>query len=446
MRRTLPRFGLTSSPISRLGLGLCLLAACDFGGIAQPDNLAQDGGCVDTARPLAGVEAQSSLGFSAAQLLARVEGEHVSPMVWAEALEEGDIRVEFNTTPGMAELRAVVRYLGGEVREVSSEPEESGFTLGGGAGGCPDYLEVDVEIELVSDDGALAETLPATLRSWDPRFGKVDLELPLDALEGSLAVRTVEPAHARVVDPSLQLGLSQLGLSGGIEGGVELESGDAVGFGVLPIASWPTAERPCAPNEAAAKIDGAFGEFTAAEVLARINAVEGAKLSWSQGLDVAVESAFEIAAEHQGDPVCFRAIPEDDGLDVGQLHTRAEFSASAADGSMDGNFEVEVYAEPAKDGSLGDVRIDIYAPYASTVELATFAELYGIEGIDLAGYDRAGLTFSGVFTADGAASGALTVLGVTDADCADNAPGEPCEGADIRELAMAEWSNQSSGY
>ena len=180
------------------------MTACDPVGVSQPLD-AGGQSCVAEATVLAGVESPSKLGFNAQDLLSRIEGEHLSPMVWAADLSEGPTRVEFSTTPGPTELSVKLRYLGGEVREVVSSPEQSGFTLGGESG-CPDYLEVDVEVQLHTADGALAETLPATVRSWDPRFGRVVVDLPLDGLEGSFAVTSVEPANATVRDPNLEIG------------------------------------------------------------------------------------------------------------------------------------------------------------------------------------------------------------------------------------------------
>lgn len=416
---------------------LCLstASACDVLDVGEPLDASEGGSCTAEATAVADIDAPTRLGFSARDVLDRVQGEHRSEMVWSPDFVDGEIKVEISTQAGPAELTAALRYEGGAVREIRSDADQSELTLGGGFGGCPDYLEIDVELDVFTDDGALAETLPATLRSWDPRFARIELELPLDTLAGSLTIDVVSPANAELANPTLTLGISALGLSGGLNGGVEIQDGNAVLFGRVPVAAWPSAEKACDPDEAAAKIDGAFGQFSANDVLARINAVENASLRWQNGSS----SAFDISAEHGGDPVCFTAIPEDDGLPVGDLRTAARFSAFASDQSMAGVFDVEVFAEPADDGSLGDVRVDIYAPYASTLELDAFAETYGITGVDLSAYDQAGLTFSGVFSADGSASGAMTVLGVIEHDCSQNAPGEGCEGNEIVELAMAEW-------
>ena len=412
--------------------------ACDDGGLGteQPADASSANGCSLEFTTLASTSTASQLGFSADDLLARVEGNHTTPMVWAEGLADGPVRIEFSPSGTETQLEAIVRYQGGEVRYVRAESSSSGYALDIYEG-CPDYLEVDVELELVTADGALDETLPAVLRSWDQRYGQIEVSLPLDALQGSFSMVTVEPSNAEIGDPSLTLGLSQLGVSGGIGGSVEISDDISVGFGMFPVAGWPSLERGCGYGEAAGGVEGAFGEFSAADVLARINAAVDTKLRW-QGLPAV---PFTLEAVHEGAPVCFRAIPEADGYPVGQLRSELQLAAVAGDYSMNGQFSVDVYAEPNPDGSLGDVRIDIYAPYASTVDLQTFIERYGIKGLDLSGFDQAGLTFSGTFTADGAAIGALTVLGVIQADCS-NEPGAGCEGNDIREIAMAEWTNR----
>src|SRR5262245_9776979 len=98
---------------------LVSLTACDFRDDEPNDEGAlAGGGCVDQVTVLGSLEEASSLGFSAAEMLAVAEGSHATPMVWSSGLSDGPVVVEFGPETGAGELAVGVAYKGGEVRFV----------------------------------------------------------------------------------------------------------------------------------------------------------------------------------------------------------------------------------------------------------------------------------------------------------------------------------------
>lgn len=158
-----------------LGL-LALLAACLPACVPDPSFE-----CVDTPSELASIDAESPLGFTAAQVLAAIEGERALTLTWSD---DGPTRYDDPGTSVGATLS--VAYAGGAVRYVDSEPSEDGdadIDLE-----CSPRLEIEVELSFVTEDRVFDESLTVTLTAWE--VGRVEwlVPAPPGEVEGSLSV------------------------------------------------------------------------------------------------------------------------------------------------------------------------------------------------------------------------------------------------------------------
>lgn len=421
---------------------LALLPACDL--VASPTPLgpgdeATDSGCEETVVVLAGVDAASALGFTAADVLAVVEGTHAGPIAWSAGLNDGPATVEFGPESGEGQLTVGIAYQGGEVRHIISKPKPSGgdgLDDGGGfAAICNDRLEVDVVVDLDTAGGAFAESFTAPLRATTRGIGIVRHELALADFQGSFAATKVEPANAELGAIALEIGVSGEGLFGGASTMVTIEDGDVVGAGFVDIARWPSATSPCESWEAPVGLGAAVAGFSADDALALVAKAPALALTWQGGaptdMTLALTPGAVACATLEGDA-------------IGSLRIPSEAAVSTADGRWNGSFAVEVAATPAADGTLASVRVFIQAAYVSTVPAADFEAAFGIADVDLTGYDEGALDFSGEFLPAGdaaTATGQVTVLGVKLHMCG-NEPGGGCEGNTYDELDMATWSSQ----
>lgn len=397
-----------------------------------------DQGCLEEVTVLAGIDAATALGFSAADVLAVAEGQHMSPMTWSNGLHDGPATVEFGPESGDAQLAVTIAYAGGEVRHIKSTPDTGGD--GGNDGGyfatCNDRIEIDVEVAVDSSGGAFAETFVAPLRATTRGIATLRHTIEVADVEGSFALTTVDPADAEVGPIDLDLGISPSGLFGGANTTVQVAFAGGVGATFMNIARWPSAASPCEDGfgEAPVALGDAIAGFSAADALALAAKAEGLSLTW-QG---APATDLTIGLAHDGKPVCAAY----EGDTIGALRFTAEAAVKTADGRWDGSFPVEVSARPAADGTLASVSFYRYAPYASSVPAADFVTTFGLQGVDLTGYDEGSLDFGGEFTPTGdaaVASGKLDVLGVKLHMCSDE-PGTGCQGNEQVILESATWS------
>ena len=405
-------------------------AACDVfkDPAPEPGVEANADGCVDEVTVLAGVDAASALGFTAAEVLEMAAGERVSPMAWGAGLADPLATVEFGPEAGAAELTVTVEYAGGEVRYVKSTPDYGEFD--GGYAVCNDRLEVDVAVTVRSSGGALDESFVGALRATTPRIATIERSIALADLGGALALTKVEPAEVSVGDLSLEIGITEDGLFGGASSIVEVSGDGWVGATGLSYATWPSDPAPCSYGEAPLALESAAAGFSGADVLAAIAAAPPLSLTWEGG----VSTGLTLALSHDGAPVC--AIYQ--GEAVGTLRFGAEAAVVTADGRWMGAFAVEVYGEVGPEGELARASFSRYAPYAATVPAADFEATFGLSGVDLAGFDEGTIDFAGSFEG-GAATGRLEVLGVKLHSCPPDANG--CAGNDYVSLEAASWGS-----
>lgn len=410
---------------------LSTAAGCDL--IQEPDPTPlEGGGCVEEVTVLAGIDEVSSLGFSAAQVLDVAVGAHMSAMEWGEGLADGGVTVKFGPESGAAQLAVTVEYAGGEVRYVKSTPEEGGWD--GGYADCSDRLEVDASVSVKSSGGALDESFVAALRASTPRIATLKQVIEHEALGGSLALTTVAPAEASVGAVNVDLGFTEDGLFGGAWSQVEVVMGEVVGATWMSYARWPGFDSPCESFEAPLALNSAAAGFSGADMLALVASAGPLEIQW-QG---APSSSLALTLVHDGAAVC----ASHEGEGAGALRLGAIASVMTGDGRWMGSFPVQVSGEPGAQGELLRVNFGRYAPYGSYVPASEFEATFGLQGVDLSGFDAGSIGFDGVaepIEGGATVSGALVVLGVNEHSCPADANG--CEGNEYKELEDAIWGS-----
>ncbi len=428
-------------PIALVSLVFAATVACEPKGGGNNDDAIGDGGvsCVDTPTVIESVDELSDLGFSAAEVLALAEGEHTSPIFWNTTYNDGGIDLEIGPESGEVAMTITVAHDGGEIRYVKSEPDEGdGSDIAPAS--CADRLEIDVTAMVTTAGGALAESIEVTLRSDTDLYTQFSAKLDLGALDGSFSV-VDKNAVAEVGPATLDVTFSDYGISGGLSGQLEMEGDGWVGVGFVQYATFPSAEPRCEFGEIPIPFDGVFGVLSASDALDLVNRDWIFELRWDGGEGV----PLELSAVHDGAEVC-AAVNGDYGT-AGSLRVGATVDLATEDGTVAASIPVVLTAEPGEDGELAQVHIANYAPYGSLVPVAEFPTAFGEFGVDVSGYDLAGVDFNGAFAPfddPGSADGSLTILGGTDPDCSDE-PGAGCPGWDTVEVARAEWGNTGVG-
>lgn len=107
----------------------------------------------------------TSLGDSARALAESVRGPWRQPLLWSRTGRRTMLTVELAFTAADARL-------------LQASPDA-------GQPACSDELELDVGVELATDDGALAESLPAPLRFTSELAAQTAIRLDLTTLSGS---------------------------------------------------------------------------------------------------------------------------------------------------------------------------------------------------------------------------------------------------------------------
>jgi hypothetical protein len=184
------------------------------------------------------VDEISSLGFSAADLLASVGGERAETLTW----------IEGGATVGLA---FEVLYAGGHVRLVDATPKEPGDdtsapedTGGPAEDECPDAITVEAALRFVTDDGGFAETIPVTLHAGSADGATLAGDVLVEDLEGTWTSDEYDPSEWEDLTVSVDASVEATSSSGELllSGSQVLEEGDDVDTGVAfqgILAVWP---------------------------------------------------------------------------------------------------------------------------------------------------------------------------------------------------------------
>jgi hypothetical protein len=162
-------------------VSVCGLAGCsgtDTGNpIDEPDGTDEPnggegtagGGCDEQVTDVE-LDAGTSLGFSANQVLAFAGGEHTVSLAWL------DSNVEYGPESGRSEITLTLEPLAAHLVDRSPSSFSDGREEGPAIGlatpldGCRDSLRIDVRIGVTTQGGALAETVDTVIEASDVDF------------------------------------------------------------------------------------------------------------------------------------------------------------------------------------------------------------------------------------------------------------------------------------
>ena len=206
-------------------------------------------------------------------------------------------------------------------------------------------------------------------------------------LAGSMSVTSLDPQFdVGAID--FDVGISSYGLSGSITGMVTAEMGDTAVAGFVDYAVFPSETQSCGSDQLALPLDADVLGFTGADALALINRAWLFELTWQGSEPV----ELTLSAAHDGESVCASLVPGQ----ANALVFGATITLATGDGVVDAAFPVVVTAEADEQGELGQVHV--YKDNAGLLgDAADFATDFGEFGVDVSGYDLAGIDFTGAF-------------------------------------------------
>jgi len=405
--------------------------------------------CDAVPETLNGLASETRIGISPAQILKFAEGVHDTKIRWqpsetatyAPETGEHDIQITVTHTDGEARL---VEY------ETKKSTGEQVLTDDISFSDCASLatVEVDVQVTIKSDGGALDESLTGTLRARSKSWATLSLPVEVDRLGGSFKIVSTKPAGITLIQAAIELAFSPVGVSGSFGGLFEMRSADAIGIGAGGTLAAIGDDASCDGGGLPIALDDALGEMSAQDALDLVAAVQSAKVKWRDG----TSPAATLELVHDGASVC--AILDPALLSgpnaPGMLRFGARLRVTSDDGRLDGDLPVTVEATPAKDGTLGQAAIALGGPSLIEATATNLESEFGIHGIDAATYDGVSVALELQVEAPETAprlTGTLKVNGYLEPTCPpppkDLSMGTPgCPGAAITELEVGTFSSE----
>jgi hypothetical protein len=233
-RYPLPESTLTSHIPA---LFLSLLVACSVSQGENEDDTGTHEGrpdsleCSDTSTTLASDEA-SVLGFSADEVLAVMAGPVDAAGTWS-----ADDSAVLVTLSVVAAGDAVFHER--EPVEDTGVPDDTGFEMGAPDDGCPDWVEIPVQLALTTDDGAFDETVVGSVLAMDTASLWVSADLDWTALTGTFTFTEIDPAEWDQVTLSVSAGWVDGSPTGQVDMNASRKVSEDMGEGMVgPVLLW----------------------------------------------------------------------------------------------------------------------------------------------------------------------------------------------------------------
>jgi hypothetical protein len=394
-----------------------------------------------SSRPVP-VDEQTSLGFSAQQVLEFVEGEQQETLTWhAQPL------ASYGPESGEQQATLTVTRRDTPIRLVQYRADTGGAEIAIGSD-CSDALAIDVHVALRTAGGALDESFDATLVARSSRKVSIYQRLDHKNLGGSFAITQFHQPRFRVAQMHLAVTWTPFGTTGALNVVFEQpsEDGTAVGSGpgTGPLASWGPAS--CGPwSGDPVPLDQPVAGFSGNDVLALLASVDALNVAWSGAPASSASVAFALSGG-----VCAQLEPapfSPGNPDVGSLILAGVLSVRSQDGRIDAAWPVQVNALPNEGGALDEVKLAFDDQRLQ--QQGSLQARYGLSGIDASAYDFSSASFTLTLSPAGALTGELRVTGYTLPMCSTepirNADGQivgspGCQGATPTELAKAQLS------
>jgi hypothetical protein len=389
-------------------------------------DFAGSGYCNAGPKTALALDEDSPLGFSPNDILAFASGTHEDTIRWnAQAM------VEYGPESGEGAITITITPKG-TARHVEPAPPGSGGTDIGGAApaididsNCTSWIEIDVEVSVETEGGALDETFEAVLRAHTPITTSLYASFKADALEGSFEAEGTGGLAGFVLGGT-QIGVrfSTFGVSGSFHGWLTTSDTDgdsserpAVGGGA-PFATIGAAA--CIGEGFAVGASDDVEGVTVQDALDMLSESAQIDITWED--NTTTSSSFAFAATTPGGCVLL------DNETPGDLTIVLDGTLSMAsederlDGAFEGRFEAHIDT-----GAISRITFHVSDKRMSNVALG--GEYYGFPDVDLSTYDAAGTALDVTVTSAGI-EGTITLIAYTFAECERPTPEEREPGED----------------
>lgn len=382
----------------------------------SPTNGGEHGSaCEATAEPID--EADESLGFSASEVFAFALGESESELRWYPPPSA----VSFGPELGVVALDVGIS-LRGNLRKVHFTPKAVGGAGPAIAIVCPPTrLEADVELELATASGALAERIPAVLTSSHPELAEIRASLELADVAGSFDVTTSPGVSAGKLE--IQALLSPYGQAGQLSSGLTSDHGMASSHSRVVYGRWPADEGCTRENLIIPVPTSAPPAEALRSAVERLGEVDQAPLDWLESEPATVTLSVET-----GSVACLGPNSMVSGL-VFELPLSVHVETS--DGRVNTTLPATLSSE------AGSVASKVTA--TRRCEGATQAEQEldcGISGFALGDASSLGVWMNATVTDQ--VSGTLSIVGVRPIAC-EPTPSSACPGRGAEALETGEF-------
>ena len=392
--------------------------------------LAEHGGYCNAGdkTPLA-LDEDSTLGFSPNDLLAFASGTKEETIQWqmprtglTYGPESGDRAITITVTPK------------GTAHHVEPAPPGSNLIDHGGAGPaidldssmCTSWIEIDVEVTVESQGGAIDERFDAVLRGHTPHMASLYVSIKPEMFQGNFEAQ-LDSTLGELVIGGLQLGLrfSSFGVSGTFDAwfqSVSTAGGDSAGVatgGGAPLAIIGAAS--CIGSGFAVGLEDAVENVTAQDALDMLAEHPEIDITWET--DATTTSSFAFApATQSGCVLLDNELPGDLSIVID-----GTLSMTSADGRLEGSwpgrFEAHVEGQ-----AISRIVFRVDDKMMSNVALG--GAYYGFPDIDLTTYDAAGTALD-ITVTPSALEGTITLIAYTyNEDCARPDPDRPADGSE----------------
>lgn len=400
-------------------------------------DLAAGGYCEAGEMTPLGLNEESPLGFSAADILAFSEGTHEEKIRWNPQLPG----VAISPESGEQEITLTVTA-SGEPRFVQPKPPKNNGAedlLIDIESGCASWVEIDVDVTVETSGGALDETFEGVLRAQSPLTSSIFYGPDPDELGGDFAVAVSGDFEGfTLAQLGLNIRFSPYGAGGTFNGLLERRSDDTVTAGpggMKPYADFGAGT--CGENADGFTVglDDEIEGATVQDALDMFGADDEVELTWETG--ATTTSTMTFAAATQGGCVLLNNEVTGDLT----LLTEGTLSMTSADGRLDGEWPGRIEAHVADDGSIARIEFMLEAKLVESTTPGANA-LYGFPNDDIASFDAAGPSVDITVTSS-SVEGAVALTAYVNPDCTQ-APDDP--GSDADPMAdPGEGSGEGSG-
>jgi hypothetical protein len=376
------------------------------------------GYCDADERVLDGTSADTTLGFTAADILAFAAGSHEEAIRWHDSFiatlgpEKGEHRVTVSLSHDDGEVRLMTPKTSAG-SGTGSEPAIDIGTPNGG--GCQPWLEIDVKVTIKTDGGALDESFDATLRSRNALFATLFTAPDPDHLGGAFAPEEILEPGFELVQLDLSIGFTPFGVSGSFDGVFEMRTDDsasAAAGGGAPFADF--GRTGCKYNSFAVGFDDMVEGASAQDVLDLVAGAHDLAVDWSDGTSSTATLVFTPA----NDGAC--VLLDDMFFGDADFVVDGSLVLTSADGRVMATWQVSARAQLDDSGKVDQVQLLLDNNGPQNTDLSQ-----SIPGADLSGYDSSGFDFMLTISAQDA-MGELSVTGYKFAPCAsDQLPTTP---------------------